>query len=93
MMGWHKTLSKVKQLIESEKNDEAKEILKEHLGELKSENINVNQLETSLHNYAAFLEFACNNSNRSDIMLKYVKHALDNLEYIETSVKKLQEQL
>jgi len=92
-MEWHKILSKAKRMIECEKNDEAKDILGEHLDNIKSGDINLHQLEISLHNYVGFLEFAHNNSNRSDIMLEYVKHALDNLEYIKTSVKKLQNQI
>ena len=91
MMGWYKTLNEAKSLIELGKNDEAKEVLKEHLESLKTE-VNLGQLITSLHNYAEFLEFAYNYSNNPDGMLKYLNHALDNLEYIQMSVNKLQKQ-
>jgi len=92
-MKWYTILSQAKKLIEAEKKDEAKELLKKHLAHLKSEEVNLDQLLTLLHNYVAFLEFAYDNSNNSDIMLRYVQNALNRLEDIEASVKMLQDQL
>jgi len=92
-MSWYESLSKAKKLIENGQNDEAKDILKEHLENLKSGEISLGKLETALYNYTAFLEFAYNNSNRSDLMLQYIKHALNNLEDIKTCVNHLQETL